>query len=67
MAIWGIRARRLKKKSEIPDKEFFEYLAGANLSGELVRVYKKGATRLFLYNETNNKWYEIVNVPYKQE
>lgn len=55
MAIWGIRAKRLKKKADIPNRDELEYITAVNMSGELVRFWKKDSKQIFTFNEDNKK------------
>ena len=65
MSRFGIVSRRLKKKSDIPNINDILYIDNVYLHGDKFKIYKNTEKELFnkfyMYNVTEEKWYELVN------
>ena len=70
MSQFGLIAKRLKLKSELPDRAKIFCINHVYLNGEKFKIYKNAGnqwendSRLLLYNTHRDKWYDLMNKPF---
>ncbi len=61
------KLKRIKKKSELPEREKIYRINNVFLNGQKTLIYVNGGDQwvhrkhLYLYNTITDKWYEVIN------
>jgi hypothetical protein len=65
MSRFGIVAKRIKRKKDLPDRAKIYCINHIYLSGKKFKIYVNGGnqfiarSQLFLFNEYDERWYKI--------
>ena len=63
-----LRLKRIRKKSEMPDRVKIHCIAHCSLNNQMHKIYIGrheqwlNSTELYLWNVGNGKWYKLINV-----
>jgi hypothetical protein len=71
MTQYGLVAKRLKRKKDLPDRAKIYCINHIWLEGYKFKIYVRGGnhfenrTELYLFNEMLNRWYQIIYKPFR--
>lgn len=62
-----LKLKRIKRKSDMPDRVKIHCIASVHLNGDLFKIYVGKhesfcqSTEMYMQNMMNGKWYELIN------